>query len=132
MNDELREAHTISKVRNKMKKKKQTLFNKMMEKDSFKKKYEEEKRIFEIEYQLAQIMEDNGITQKELAEKLGVDKSVVSKNMAGSLQKAGMKKLQAIADALDCDFVPLFIPKEDKEVHDKLVKILSGNLRKRA
>jgi transcriptional regulator with XRE-family HTH domain len=98
-----------------MKKKKQPIFNQMMENENFKKKFEESKRVFEIEYQLAQIMEEHGITQKDLADKLGVDKSVVSKDMSGALKKAGMKKLQAIAEALDCEFVPLFVPKGQKE-----------------
>ena len=98
-----------------MKKKKQSLFKKMMENEGFKKKFDEEKRVFEIEYQLARIMEEHGISQKDLADKLGVDKSVVSKDMAGALKKAGVKKLQAIAEALDCEFVPLFVPKEMKD-----------------
>ena len=98
-----------------MKKKKQSLFNEMMENDSFKKTFDAEKQVFQIEYQLAQIMEEYGITQKDLAEKLGVDKSVVSKDLSGALRRAGVKKLQAVAEALDCEFVPLFIPKEKKE-----------------
>ena len=114
-----------------MKKKKQSLFNQMTENENFKKKFEERKRIFEIEYQLAHIMEQYGISQKELAERLEIDKSVVSKDMAGALKKAGMKKLQAIAEALDCDFVPLFIPKEDKKMHKQLESILAGRVEKR-
>lgn len=115
-----------------MKKKKESLFNQMMKNESFKKKFEEEKHFFEIEYQLAHIMEEHGISQKDLADKLGVDKSVVSKDMSGSLKKAGMKKLQAIAEALDCDFFPLFVPKDDKKMHEKLLNILSVNIFKKA
>ncbi len=85
-----------------------------MKNKNFKKKYEEEKRIFEIEYQLAQIMECRGIIQKDLADKLGVDKSVVSKDLSGALKKARVKKLQAIAEALDCVFIPLFVPRNKK------------------
>ena len=105
-----------------MKKKKQSLFNQMMENENFKKKFDEEKQVFEIEYQLAQIMEQYGITQKELAAKLGVDKSVVSKDFSGALRKAGMKKLQSIADALECDFIPLFVPRDkNKDALSKLI-----------
>lgn len=111
-----------------MKKKKQSLFNQMIENKKFKKKFEERKRFFEIEYQLAHIMEQYGISQKELAERLEIDKSVVSKDMAGALKKAGMKKLQAIAEALDCDFIPLFIPKGDKKLHKQLENILAGQV----
>ncbi len=108
-----------------MKKKKQSLFNKMMENESFKKKYEEEKKVFEIEYQLARIMEEHGVTQKDLAEKLGVDESVVSKDLSGAIKKAGLKKLQAMAEALDCEFIPLFVPKKNKSaVEDRLQKLL--------
>lgn len=113
-----------------MKNKKETLFDKMIKNEKFKKKYHEEKRIFEIEYQLAQIMEESGVTQKDLAQRLGVDKSVVSKDMSGSISKAGMKKMQAIANALNCDFIPLFVPKNDKKTHTKLANIFSeGNSR---
>ena len=94
-----------------MKKTKVSLFNKKMENEKFKKKYEEEKKNFEIEYQVAKIMEGHGMTQNALAAKLGKHKSVVSKDMSGSLKNAGMKKLQTIAEALGCDFVPLFVPK---------------------
>ena len=93
-----------------MKKKRQSLFNKMMENENFKKKFDEQRQFFGIEYQVAKNMDDHGITQKELAEKLGVDKSVVSKDMSGALKKAGIKRLQDIAAALDCEFVPLFVP----------------------
>ncbi len=99
----------------------------MMENENFKKKFDEEKQIFEIEYQLAQIMEQYGITQKELAEKLGVDKSVVSKDFSGALRKAGMKKLKSIADALDCEFIPLFIPKAKKrQFEDEISTLLDA------
>lgn len=108
-----------------MKNKKQSLFNKFMEDESFKKKYEAERSLFEIEYQLARIMEHNGITQQELADRLEIDKSVISKDLSGALKKAGMKKLNAIAEALNCDFIPLFIPKEDKNRHDKIASLLN-------
>lgn len=102
-----------------MRKKGQSLFDKMMENELFEKRYEEDKRIFEIEYQLAVIMENLGITQKDLADKLGIDKSVVSKDFSGALKNAGMKKLNAIAEALDCEFIPIFIPKSKKEKLEK-------------
>lgn len=97
-----------------MKKSPQSLFDQMMKDKNFKKKFEERKQLFELEYQLAQIMEAQGVTQKELAKRLKVDKSVISKDMSGALKRAGMKKLQAIAEALDCDFVPLFVPRKKK------------------
>jgi transcriptional regulator with XRE-family HTH domain len=97
-----------------MKKNKQSLFKKMMKNDDFKQEYDVEKQIFEIEYQLAKIMEENGISQKVLAERLGIDKSVVSKDLSGALSKAGVQKLQAIAEAIGCEFIPLFIPKNKK------------------
>ena len=108
-----------------MKGKKTSVFNKLLENENFKKKYENEKRIFEIEYQLAQIMEKSGVTQKDLAERLEVDKSVVSKDMSGAIRKAGIKKLEAIAEALGCDFIPIFVPKKDKKAHAKILSIIS-------
>lgn len=105
-------------------KKKTSLFDKMMKDEKFKRKYKAEKRIFEIEYQLEKIMEEHGITQKMLAEKLGIDKSVVSKDMSGGLKNAGMKKLQAIAEVLECDFIPLFVPKDHVEDFKKEIQSL--------
>lgn len=95
-----------------MKNNSQSLFSQLMKDKSFKKRFDDRSRLFEIEYQLALIMEEKGITQKELADRLNIDKSVISKDMAGALKKAGMKKLQAIAEALDCDFIPLFVPRK--------------------
>ncbi|MEK6626122.1 MAG: helix-turn-helix domain-containing protein, partial [Bdellovibrionota bacterium] len=112
--------------------KKRSLFDKMMENESFKKKYEGEKQVFELEYQLAMIMEQHGVSQKDLADKLGVDKSVVSKDLSGALKKAGMKKLQAIAKALDCDFVPLFVPKGEKDKVEKEIGSYLFGIIKRA
>jgi len=107
-----------------MKKKKTSLFNKMMKDEKFKKKYEAERKIFEVEYQLEKLMEELGVTQKILAQKLGIDKSVVSKDMSGGLKNAGLKKLQAIAEVLGCDFVPLFVPKDHMEEFKKEIKSL--------
>lgn len=107
-----------------MKKKKTSLFDRMMKDEKFKKKYEYEKRLFEVEYQLQKLMEEHGITQKVLAKKLGVDKSVVSKDISGGLKNAGLKKLQAIAEVLDCDFIPLFVPKNHVEEFKKEIQLL--------
>jgi transcriptional regulator with XRE-family HTH domain len=108
-----------------MKAKKKSLFNEKMKDDKFKKKFETQKNLFELEYQIAMAMESQGITQAELAKRLDIDKSVVSKDMSGALKKAGMKKLQEIAEALNCEFVPMFIPKEDmKEFEHKVEDFL--------
>jgi transcriptional regulator with XRE-family HTH domain len=98
-----------------MKKKEKSLFDQMMKDKNFKKKYEAHKKLFELEYQIGLAMESQGISQSELARRLDIDKSVVSKDLSGALKKAGMKKLQAIAEALNCEFVPMFIPKVDME-----------------
>ena len=74
--------------------------------------------------QIEKIMEEHGITQKILSEKLGIDKSVVSKDMSGGLKNAGMKKLQSIAEVLGCDFVPLFVPKDHVEELKREIKSL--------
>ncbi len=85
----------------------------MSKDEKFNKKLHTQKNLFELEYQIAMAMESQGITQMELARRLDVDRSVISKDMSGALKKAGMKKLKEIAEALDCEFVPMFIPKED-------------------
>ncbi len=54
-----------------------------------------------------------GLPQAELAKRLAIDKSMVSKDMLGALKKAGMKKLKETAEALNCELVPLFVPKVD-------------------
>jgi transcriptional regulator with XRE-family HTH domain len=85
-----------------MKAKKKTLFNELMKDNKLK------KNLFELEYQIAMAMESQGITP-DLAKRLDIDKSVVSKDMSGALKKAGMKKLKEIAEALNCEFVPIFM-----------------------
>jgi transcriptional regulator with XRE-family HTH domain len=108
-----------------MKANKKSLFNKVMQDEKFKKKFKVQKNLFELEYQIAMVMESQGITQAELAKRLDIDKSVVSKDMSGALKKAGMKKLKEIAEALNCEFVPMFIPKEDmKEFEHKVEDFL--------
>ena len=108
-----------------MKAKKKSLFNEMMKDDNFKKKFKAQKSLFELEYQIAMAMESQGITQAELAKRLDIDKSVVNKDMSGALKKACMKKLKEIAEALNCEFVPMFIPKENmKEFEHKVEDFL--------
>ena len=108
-----------------MKTKKKSVLSEMIKDDKFKKKFEAQQNLFELEYQIAMAMETQGISQAELAKRLDVDKSVVSKDLSGALKKAGMKKLKEIAEALDCEFVPMFIPKEDmKEFEHKVEDFL--------
>ena len=103
-------------------KKKKSLFDAEMDKPSFKKKFNEEEKRFEIEYQIATIMEAMGITQKDLARILEKDKSVISKDLGGALRRAGVSKISSFAEALDCEFIPLFVPKKKvKRVKKKLI-----------
>lgn len=108
-----------------MKTKKKSIVSEMSKDTKFSKKLQAQKNLFELEYQIAMAMERQDITQMELAKRLDVDRSVISKDMSGALKKAGMKKLKEIAEALDCEFVPMFIPKEDmKEFESKVENFL--------
>lgn len=103
-------------------KKNKSLFEKEMENPSLKKKFEDAEKQFEIEYQILALMEKMNITQKDLAELLVIDKSVVSKDLSGSLKKAGLQKINKIVSALDCEFIPLIVPKKNAvKVRKKLI-----------
>ena len=108
-----------------MKAKKKSIVSEMSKDEKFNKKLRAQKNLFELEYQIAMAMESQGITQMELAKRLDVNRSVISKDMSGALKKAGMRKLKEIAEALNCEFVPMFIPKKDmKEFESKVEDFL--------
>jgi predicted XRE-type DNA-binding protein len=95
--------------------KKKSVVTEMSNRKNFNKKLLRQQNLFELEYQIANALEKQDMTQMELARRLDVDRSVISKDMSGALKKAGMQKLNEIAEALDCKFIPLFIANEDME-----------------
>jgi len=111
-----------------MKKNRKSIFDSWMEEEKYQKAYEKEKKLFEIEYQIGLIMERLEINQTDLAKRLNVDKSVVSKDLSGSVKRATLKKLNIIAEALNCEFLPLFIPKDNEgKIKEKISKLLLKN-----
>lgn len=65
-----------------------------------------------IKLRVKDLLKEKGKTQKELAELLGMTEVGLSK----SINEDGnppFKRLQEIADALNVDFIELFIPKKD-------------------
>ena len=105
-----------------MAKKTKSLLEQEMGKPSFAKKFNEAEKRFELEYQIEMLMELLGMTQKDLALALDKDKSVVSKDLNGAIKKAGILKINKLAEALGAEFIPLLVPKKKaKKLKEKLI-----------
>ena len=96
--------------------KKESLFDREMKKASFRKKYEEKYPLFKIEVQLLNELERNGLTYVEFAEAIGTKKSNISRDLkGGGIQHITLQRLKKMAAALNCDLVPLIIPRDREE-----------------
>lgn len=65
-----------------------------------------------IKLRVKEILKEKGRTQKELAELLGMTEVGLSKTINED-GNPPFKRLQEIAEALNVDFLELFVPKED-------------------
>jgi transcriptional regulator with XRE-family HTH domain len=65
-----------------------------------------------LEAQILRIMEHSNITATELAKKLNVPKSQVSRDLNGGLSKARLGRLHQIAAALNHDLVAVVVPQD--------------------
>ncbi len=67
-------------------------------------------------------MEEAQVSSSELAARLGADKAVVSRDLSGGLSRAKFQRIVRVADALDCDVVPLMLPRDKRKRKEQLVK----------
>ncbi|NNM99388.1 MAG: helix-turn-helix transcriptional regulator [Candidatus Eremiobacteraeota bacterium] len=78
--------------------------------------------VFSLEHQIHRAMEEANVSSNELAARLGADKAVVSRDLSGGLSRAKFQRIVRVADALDCDVVPLMLPRDTRKRKQQLVK----------
>lgn len=102
-----------------------TLFDKEMERPSFRERFGEHKEGLKLELQILEALEERGMTYDDFAKLLGTKKSNVSRDLKGKgLRSATLKRVEAMAKALGYDFIPLLLPKDQKERSRKLAMLL--------
>ncbi|HEX3462571.1 MAG TPA: helix-turn-helix transcriptional regulator [Candidatus Elarobacter sp.] len=81
-----------------------------------------------LEHAVCAIMEANHVTAAELARRLNAKPPQISRDLKGGLSRATLSRLASIAEALDCDFVPAFVPRSEQvrrrrffEAYDELI-----------
>jgi len=79
-----------------------------------------------LEAQILRIMKKSKITATELAKKLNVPKSQISRDLNGGLSKARLGRLHQIAAALNHDLVAVVVPHDlAKARRKKLSQLIS-------
>ncbi len=81
--------------------------------------------VFSLEHQIHRAMEEAHVSSSELAARLGADKALVSRDLSGGLSRAKFQRIVRVADALDCDVVPLMLPRETRRRKQHLVKVFA-------
>ena len=65
-----------------------------------------------LEWQLVQAIQAAGMTFEDFAAKMGTSKGNISRDLSTrGLGKASIMRIQKMADALNLDFIPLFLPR---------------------
>jgi transcriptional regulator with XRE-family HTH domain len=106
-------------------KKTKTLFEREMERPSFRTKYEDHKKDLALEVEVLKLLEEKRMTYEAFAHLLGTKKSNVSRDLkGGGLRSATLRRIEQIAKALECDFVPLLLPRNRRARVKKLEALL--------
>lgn len=83
-----------------------------MKKPKFKKCWNDLDKEFEILEEIIKARENAGMTQTELAKKIGTKQPALSRLEKGGIRKATLETLSKIADALNMEMVIKFKPKK--------------------
>ena len=106
-------------------KKAKSLFEKEMQKDSFRKIYWEEREEFKLELQFLKALEDLDLTYEEFAKMIGSSKGNISRDLkVKGLNRATIHRIEKMASAIDMEFVPLLLPKDRKKRKKAITEIL--------
>jgi transcriptional regulator with XRE-family HTH domain len=106
-------------------KKTKTLFEREMERTSFRKKYEDHKQVLELELAFLKALEDKHMTYEAFARILGTKKSNISRDLKGKgLRSATLRRIEQMAKAIGYDFLPLLLPRNREERARKLEALL--------
>jgi transcriptional regulator with XRE-family HTH domain len=75
-----------------------------------------------VEQMVAAIMENQQISAAELARRVNSKPPQISRELRGGLRRATLNRIAIIAEALDCDFLPLFVPRQDSAKRKKFLQ----------
>jgi Cro/C1-type helix-turn-helix DNA-binding protein len=82
-----------------------------------------------VEYALQEIMEAEKVNAAELARRIKAKPPQISRDLHGGLRKATVSRLVVLGQALDCEFIPMFIRKgakaERRIILDAYARMLS-------
>lgn len=87
-----------------------------LEKHRYDEDFVYEQLIYDVVTNIADLMKKRGVTRKQLAHRMGVNPSYITKIMSGS--NISFKTLAKVLAALKADIVVQFILEEDKEAWD--------------
>jgi transcriptional regulator with XRE-family HTH domain len=76
-----------------------------------------------VEQIVQTIMDREHVNATELARRVNVSPPQISRDLHGGLRRATLSRLSMIADALDCDFVPAFVPRSDDSKRKRFLKM---------
>lgn len=102
--------------------------NRKLQDPAYKKRFEKEYAVFQLEVQILLAMEKRGWTYADLAKAVGTSKSNISRDLAGGrINSATVSRLVRIGEALGLRFVPLFIPeKSAARLQPKIQELLAA------
>lgn len=105
-----------------------SLFEKEMHRAFFHKKFSESYPAFQLEVQLLNELEKNGLTCLDFARAIGTSKNNISRDLkGGGIHHATLNRLKKMAKALKCVFIPLIIPIEREDrILTRIEKILTS------
>jgi predicted XRE-type DNA-binding protein len=76
-------------------------------------KVAELEREYQLEKQIQVAMDSQQVNRTELAQRLGVERSSISRDLNRGLSNASMSRVKQVVDALDYRFLPVILPKDD-------------------
>jgi len=108
-------------------KKNKSLFEKKMADRKFHETFEKEYPVFELEVQVLNAMEKKGWTFSQLAKAMGTARSNISRDLsAGGIQSATISRIAKMAKSLDCEFVPLLVPRgKENKIISKIQELIA-------
>jgi predicted XRE-type DNA-binding protein len=101
-----------------------SLFEREMQKPSFRRAYEAERKSFALEVQLLNLLESKQMKLADLARALGVPRGNITRDLSqGAICRATLPRITAIADAADADFVPVILPRDPERRRNVLDRL---------
>jgi predicted XRE-type DNA-binding protein len=84
-------------------------------------------RAYGLEQEIDRAIEARQITRSQLADRLGVNRSSISRDLNRGLSHATIARITQVVEAIDFEFVPIVIPKHGKrERVEYFARILSA------